>query len=86
MLHDLRTLRGRVDQMSRGALRVADFLVAHPGVDRVWYPGLRSHPGHAVAARQMRLVDAEPRDGAPERFGYLLGFEVAGGPRRRAVC
>ncbi|MGO9657617.1 MAG: trans-sulfuration enzyme family protein [Acidimicrobiales bacterium] len=80
VLHDLRTLRGRVDQMSRGALRVADFLVAHPGVDRVWYPGLRSHPGHAVAARQMRLVDAEPRDGAPERFGYLLGFEVAGGP------
>jgi O-acetylhomoserine/O-acetylserine sulfhydrylase-like pyridoxal-dependent enzyme len=80
VLHDLRTLRGRVDQMSRGAMCVAEFLAAHYGVDRVWYPGLRSHPGYAVAARQMRLVDAEPRDGEPERFGYLLGFEVAGGP------
>jgi O-acetylhomoserine/O-acetylserine sulfhydrylase-like pyridoxal-dependent enzyme len=79
VLHDLRTLRGRVDQMSRGALRVAEFLAAHPGVDRVWYPGLSSHPGHGVAAQQMRLVDAEPGDGAPERFSYLLGFEVAGG-------
>jgi O-acetylhomoserine/O-acetylserine sulfhydrylase-like pyridoxal-dependent enzyme len=82
VLHDLRTLRGRVDQMSRGAIRVAEFLAAHPGVDRVWYPGLPSHPGHDVATRQMRLVDAEPRDGAPERFGYLLGFEVRGGPER----
>jgi O-acetylhomoserine/O-acetylserine sulfhydrylase-like pyridoxal-dependent enzyme len=80
VLHDLRTLRGRVDQMSRGAKRVAEFLETHRGVDRVWYPGLASHPAHEVAARQMRLVDAGPLDGAPERFGYLLGFEVAGGP------
>ena len=80
VLNDLRTLRGRVDQMSRGAWRVAKFLDAHPSIDRVWYPGLTSHPGHSVASRQMRLVDAEPRDGSPERFGYLLGFEVAGGP------
>jgi O-acetylhomoserine/O-acetylserine sulfhydrylase-like pyridoxal-dependent enzyme len=80
VMHDLRTLRGRVDQMSRGALHVARFLEAHHAVDRVWYPGLASHPGHPVASRQMRLVDAERRDGAPERFGYLLAFEVAGGP------
>ena len=66
--------------MSRGAKRVAEFLETHRGVDRVWYPGLASHPAHEVAARQMRLVDAGPLDGAPERFGYLLGFEVAGGP------
>jgi O-acetylhomoserine/O-acetylserine sulfhydrylase-like pyridoxal-dependent enzyme len=80
VLHDLRTLRSRVDQMSRGALRVAQFLEAHPAVDRVWYPGLASHPGHSVASRQMRLVDAEPADGVPERSSYLLAFEVAGGP------
>jgi O-acetylhomoserine/O-acetylserine sulfhydrylase-like pyridoxal-dependent enzyme len=80
VLHDLRTLRSRVDQMSRGAERVARWLDARPEVDRVWYPGLRCHPGHDIASRQMRLVDAEPRDGSPERFGYLLGFEVAGGP------
>lgn len=80
VLQDLRTLRGRVDQMSRGALRVAQFLDAHPGVDRTRYPGLASHPGHGVASRQMQLVDAEPRDGTPDRFSYLLGFEVAGGP------
>ena len=80
VLNDVRTLRARIDQMSRTALAVAQFLDGHPSVDRVWYPGLPSHPGHRLAARQMRLVDAEPRDGTPERFSFLMGFEVKGGP------
>jgi O-acetylhomoserine/O-acetylserine sulfhydrylase-like pyridoxal-dependent enzyme len=86
VLNDLRTLRGRVDQMSRGAMTVARYLDGHAGVDRVWYPGLSSDPGHDLAARQMRLVDADPRDGATERYGYLMGFEVTGGaPAARRV-
>ena len=80
VLNDVRTLRARIDQMSRTALTVAKHLDDHPSVDRVWYPGLASHPGHAVAAQQMRLVDAEAADPVPERFGHLLGFEVSGGP------
>jgi O-acetylhomoserine/O-acetylserine sulfhydrylase-like pyridoxal-dependent enzyme len=80
VLNDLRTLRGRVDQMSRTALAVAAYLETSPAVERVAYPGLSSHPGHALAARQLRLVDAEPSDGAAERYGYLIGLEIAGGP------
>jgi O-acetylhomoserine/O-acetylserine sulfhydrylase-like pyridoxal-dependent enzyme len=79
VLHDLRTLRSRVDQMSSGAARVAEFLEGHRRVQRVWYPGLASHPGHAIAARHMRLVDEATDDPGPARFGYLLAFEVAGG-------
>jgi O-acetylhomoserine/O-acetylserine sulfhydrylase-like pyridoxal-dependent enzyme len=86
VLNDLRTLRARVDQMSRSALAVAQFLDGHPAVDAVHYPGLEDHPGHAVASRQMRLVDAAERDGRPERYGYLLGLEISGGaPAARRV-
>ncbi|MFN8631468.1 MAG: PLP-dependent transferase [Chloroflexota bacterium] len=78
-LVDLRTLRDRVDRWSRTALGVATWLAQHPKVAAVRYPGLASDPGHDIAARQMRLVDAEPADGDDRRFGHLLGFEVAGG-------
>lgn len=79
VLNDLRTLRGRVDQMSRSALKVARFLAGHPAVKSVHYPGLDTHPARDVAVRQMRLVDSEAGDGGPERFGFLLGVEIAGG-------
>jgi cystathionine gamma-synthase len=49
------------------ARRVADFLQAQPQVARVHYPGLASHPGHAVAARQMR------------DFGGMLSLQLHGG-------
>jgi O-acetylhomoserine/O-acetylserine sulfhydrylase-like pyridoxal-dependent enzyme len=79
VLNDLRTLRTRVDQMSRSAAAVASFLERHPAVAAVHYPGLATHSGHGIASRQMRLVDAGERDGAPERYGYLIGVEIAGG-------
>ena len=87
-LNDLRTLRGKMDQMSRTTQQVAEFLAGHPMVERVDYLGLPQHPLHALASRYMTLVDAE-RDllyGAPQpRFGHLLSFRVAGGaaPTRR---
>jgi cystathionine gamma-synthase len=62
------TLALRVRSQSQGARQVAEFLARHPGVEQVFYPGLPSHPGHAVAAAQM-----------PGGFGAILSMLVAGG-------
>ncbi|MEM9222274.1 MAG: PLP-dependent aspartate aminotransferase family protein [Pseudomonadota bacterium] len=64
----MRTLALRVTEASRSALHMAHWLEHHPAVTKVRYPGLASHPGHDVAARQM--------DGG---FGSLLSFDVKGG-------
>ncbi len=63
----LKTLELRVREQSRTAMALAEWLAGHPEVARVYYPGLASHPGHALAARQM--------DGA---FGAMISFEVKG--------
>jgi cystathionine gamma-synthase len=57
-----------------GAERIAAFLRDHPRVERVHYPGLPEHPGHEVAARQMR------------RFGGMVSFEVAGPDEAIAIA
>ncbi len=54
LLRGMKTLVLRMEAHSEGAMRVARFLEGHPAVRRVLYPGLKSHPQHAVAARQMR--------------------------------
>ena len=71
LLRSLATLPLRVRAQSAGALAVARFLEAHPRVERVHYPGLPSHPGHALAARQMcggfgAVVSVQVRGGAAE--------------------
>jgi len=84
-LNDLRTLRGRVDHLSRTCQQVAEFLEQHPKVERVDYLGLPSHPLHALATRYMTLVDAEHdlHYGAPvNRYGHLMSFRVRGGAER----
>jgi len=63
----LKTLELRVLEQSRTAQRLAEFLQGHPRVSRVLYPGLPSHPGHALAKKQMQ-----------GGFGAMLTFEVAG--------
>ncbi len=63
----MRTLELRVRRHESNARRVADFLESHPQVSRCIYPGLCSHPDHALAIRQM--------DG----FGGMVTFEVKGG-------
>jgi cystathionine gamma-synthase len=63
----LRTLPWRMRAHSDNALRVATFLAAHPGVEAVHYPGLASHPQHALARRQM------------SGFGGMLSVQVRGG-------
>ena len=76
LLRGMRTLYLRVGAASRGAQQVAEALAAHPGVSRVYYPGLPDHPGHEVAARQMQ-----------GGFGCLLSFRVrAGEAAARAVA
>jgi cystathionine beta-lyase/cystathionine gamma-synthase len=62
-----RTLGLRMDRAASTALTLARWLEARPGVARVHYPGLPSHPGHAIAARQMRA------------FGSIVAFELDGG-------
>ncbi|MDQ6669702.1 MAG: PLP-dependent aspartate aminotransferase family protein [Chloroflexota bacterium] len=66
LLRGLKTLAVRMDRHQANALAVARFLSGHPGVERVYYPGLPEHPGYAIAQRQMR--------GA----GGMVSFEVRG--------
>lgn len=63
----INTLPLRVKQQSDSALKVARFLEGHPAVERVIYPGLESHPQHALAAEQM------------EGFGGMLSFQLKDG-------
>jgi cystathionine gamma-synthase len=66
-LRGVKTLGVRMDRHGQNALRVADMLAAHPRVAEVFYPGLASHPGHEVAAKQMR------------GFGGMVSFRHRGG-------
>lgn len=78
-LNDIRTLRARMDYFSRNSLLVAQFLETHPLVARVLYPGLSSHPSHAVAKNAMWLVDGDMEHGkAINRYGHLLAFQPQG--------
>jgi cystathionine gamma-synthase len=67
----IKTLGIRMQRHSENAQAVADFLAGHPRVARVHYPGLASHPGHALAAAQMSgfggIVSAELSDAATAR-------------------
>ncbi|MBS0207386.1 MAG: PLP-dependent transferase [Planctomycetes bacterium] len=64
----VKTLELRVLEQCRTAQKIAEFLAAHPKVARVYYPGLKDHHGHAIAARQMQ-----------GGFGAMLSFDLAGG-------
>jgi cystathionine gamma-synthase len=67
LLRGLKTLHLRVERQNASALRVARFLETHPAIAAVYYPGLASHPQHAIAARQMR------------GFGGVVSFALHGG-------
>src|SRR5690606_23432896 len=69
LLRSLPTLPLRVAHQSRGALRIAEWLSEQTGVERVLYPGLPDHPGHATAREQMRA------------FGGVLSVCIAGSER-----
>jgi cystathionine gamma-synthase len=67
LLRGAMTLPLRIRAQSQNALELARFLSAHRTVERVFYPGLETHPGHALAQRQMRA------------FGAMLSFTLKGG-------
>ncbi len=84
-INDIRTLRMRMDHMSRSTMKVARFLALHPHVERVDYLGLEGHPLHELAKKYMLLVDAEYDEqyGQPvNRYGHLMSFLVKGTPRQ----
>ncbi len=66
-LRGLKTLAVRMDRHCLNARTLADWLVAQPQVDRVYFPGLKTHPGHELAKRQMR------------DFGGMISLRLKGG-------
>jgi cystathionine gamma-synthase len=67
VLRGVKTLAVRMDRHCANAERVTAMLLGHPRVTQVFYPGLADHPGHEVAAKQMR------------GFGGMVSFRVSGG-------
>jgi cystathionine gamma-synthase len=66
LIRGMKTLDLRIRRQNENGMRVAQFLEKQPGVERVWYPGLESHPDHEIACRQMN------------GFGSVVSFEVKG--------
>jgi O-succinylhomoserine sulfhydrylase len=73
-LKGLETLRLRMDAHSRNALELAQWLEQQPGIERVFYAGLESHPQHALAAKQQR------------GFGGVMALRVRGGADGKAAA
>jgi cystathionine gamma-lyase len=67
VLRGIKTLAVRMERHCRNARQLAEFLVKHPRVNRVYYPGLASHAGHELARRQMR------------DFGGMISVSIKGG-------
>ncbi len=74
VLRGIETLSVRMKQHEENARVVAEYLNKHPGVKRVYYPGLPTHPGHDIARRQMK------------GFGGMVSFEVRGGLEEANRC
>ena len=66
-LRGLKTLPVRMDRHCENAQRIVEVLSSHPAVEQILYPGLKEHPGHEIAASQMR------------NYGGMVSFRVAGG-------
>jgi cystathionine gamma-synthase len=67
VLRGIKTLAVRMDRHSENAEKIVEMLTQHPKVTQVLYPGLPEHPGHEIAAKQMRS------------FGGMISFRVQGG-------
>jgi methionine-gamma-lyase len=67
LIRGMKTLEVRIERQCQSAMTVAKYLEKHPRVARVHYPGLASHPDHALAKRQMKA------------FGAMLAFDLKGG-------
>ncbi len=80
-INDIRTIRTRMDVMSRSTMKVAEYLSNHKHIEGVDYLGLKDHPLHELASKYMFLVDSEHDDLYNEkvnRYGHLMSFRVKG--------
>ncbi len=80
VLRGIETLPVRMRQHEENAFAVANYLLGHPGVKRVFYPGLESHPGYEIAKRQMRgfggVVSFELKEGVEAVNSFLRRIKV----------
>jgi cystathionine gamma-lyase/cystathionine beta-lyase len=67
VIRGIATLSLRMKQHAENAQAIAEYLESHPSVSKVYYPGLKNHPGHDIASRQMK------------GYGGMVSFEVKGG-------
>lgn len=67
ILRGLKTLKIRMDAHCENAMKVAEFLNGHAAVEKIYFPGIKEHPGHEIAKKQMK------------KFGAVISFEVKGG-------
>ena len=67
ILRGLKTMELRMKRHCESARIIAEYLAKHPAVEKVYYPGLKDHPGYEIAAKQMK------------DFGGMISFEVKGG-------
>lgn len=68
LMQGMKTLGIRMERHCTNAMKVAEFLEKHPKVDRVYYPGLASHPSHEIAVKQMH-----------NGFGGMMSVDIKGG-------
>src|SRR5207244_4312664 len=73
VLCGIKTLNVRMDKHYQNAVKIADFLVTHPKVDKVYFPGLPTHPNHDIAVKQMR------------DYGGMISFSLKGNKYEDAV-
>jgi cystathionine gamma-synthase len=80
LLRGLKTLALRVERHNENGLAIASFLENHPKIERVYYPGLKTHPDHAVAKKQMRgfggVVSFLLKDGLDETLRFIDGLTL----------
>jgi len=80
-LNDIRTIRMRMDVVSRTTMKIAEFLSTHKHIEGVDYLGLESHPLHQLAKQYMYLVDSEFDElygKKVNRYGHLMSFRING--------
>ncbi|MBB6731143.1 PLP-dependent transferase [Cohnella zeiphila] len=73
LMRGMKTLQVRMEASERGAAQLAEWLDAHPGIERVFYPGLAAHPGRDVHAKQSTS------------FGAVISFDAGSGERARRL-
>ncbi len=80
VLRGIETLPVRMRQHEKNAITVANYLKGHPAVERVFYPGLESHPGHDIAKRQMKgfggMISMELKGGTEATNRFLRGIKI----------